>query len=535
MNHIFRSVLRHIVSHEGVAVEPSKVTSIQEWPLPKNIKQLHGFLGLAGYYRRFVARYASLAAPLTHLLRKDAFIRTNAATVAFNNSKVALTNTPVLALPDFSKPFPIQTNASRSGVGAVLSQDGHLIAYFSKQMSHRLQQASTYVREMYAITKAMKPVTKPICTLLDALRQFLKHDSECITLIQAIGACPTDHPHHSIRDGLIFYKNRIFIPDNSVLQPIVLAEYHSSPAGGHAGMQRTLARISSTFYWPKMKDTIRDYVFQCRICQETKPFNKAPQGLLQPLQISRQIWDCILMDFITHLPLCSGKATVLVAVDHVIKLHGFPSSIVSDRDPVFMSSFWKELFKLQEDYLRCFTAHNPRTWLQYLPWAERSYNTSWHSSIKMTPFEAVYGRPLPTLKDYIAGTSKIDAVDDLLHNRTKLISQLQANIQRAQLRMCNQTNAHCSDVHFQVDDWVFVKLQPYCQSSVALHETPSEATWEHLDAFRKDFPTFHLEDKVLSETKGNDANPLPNEPDLSKVVERRSTRKTRKPTKLNKF
>ncbi|GKC58061.1 putative nucleotidyltransferase, ribonuclease H [Tanacetum coccineum] len=146
----------HIVSHEGVAVEPSKVTSIQEWPLPKNIKQLHGFLGLAGYYRRFVARYASLAAPLTHLLRKDAFIWTNAATVAFNNSKAAMTNTPVLALPDFSKPFLIQTDASRSGVGAVLSQDGHLIAYFSKQMSPRLQQASTYVREMYAITEAVK-------------------------------------------------------------------------------------------------------------------------------------------------------------------------------------------------------------------------------------------------------------------------------------------------------------------------------------------------------------------------------------------
>ncbi|GKF94129.1 hypothetical protein Tco_0283829, partial [Tanacetum coccineum] len=65
--------------------------------------------------------------------------------------------------------------------------------------------------------------------------------------------------------------------------------------------------------------------------------------------------------------------------------------------------------------------------------------------------------------------------------------------------------------------------------------TPSEATWEYLDALCKDFPTFHLEDKVLSEAKGNDANPLPNEPDLSKVVERRSTRKTRKPTKLNEF
>lgn len=90
-------------------------------------------------------------------------------------------------------------------------------------------------------------------------------------------------------------------------------------------MQHTLFRISSTFYWPKMKDTIREYVSKCRISQETKPFNKASQGLLKPLQIPGQIWDCISMDFITHLPLCSGKATVLVVVDRLSKHnHFFP-------------------------------------------------------------------------------------------------------------------------------------------------------------------------------------------------------------------
>ena len=181
---------------------------------------------------------------------------------------------------------------------------------------------------------------------------------------------------------------------------------------------------------------------------------------------------------------------------HIIKLHGFPSSIVSDRDPVFMCMFWKELFKLEgttlslstayhpqsdgltevlnrclEDYLRCFTAENPRTWLQYLPWAEWCYNTSWHSAIKMTPFEAVYGRPPPSLLDYVAGTSKIDAIDGILQSWTELISQLQSNITRAQLRMRNQANAHRTDAEFQIDDWVFVKLQPYRQSSVALRQS----------------------------------------------------------------
>ncbi|GKB00931.1 ty3-gypsy retrotransposon protein, partial [Tanacetum coccineum] len=329
----------HIVSHEGFAVDPSKVTSIQEWPLPKNIKQLCGFLGLARYYRRFVACYASLAAPLTHLLCKDAFIWTDVATVAFNNLTAALTNTPVMALPDFSKPFIIQTDASGSGVWAVLSQDGHPFAYFTMKrwrqyllghpfsiqtdhqslrslLSQTVQTPEQYKwltkllgydftityrprkenrpadalsRVSHGTLHALQAVTKPICILLDALRQYLEHDSECIYLVKAIAACPLDYPHHSVRDGLLFYKNQILILDNSALQPIVLAEYHSSPVGGHAGMQRTLAHISSTFYWPRMKDAIRDYVLKCRICQETKPFNQAPQGLLQPLQIPGQI------------------------------------------------------------------------------------------------------------------------------------------------------------------------------------------------------------------------------------------------------
>nr|GFD16014.1 retrotransposable element Tf2 [Tanacetum cinerariifolium] len=87
-----------------------------------------------------------------------------------------------------------------------------------------------------------------------------------------------------------------------------------------------------------------------------------------------------------------------------------------------------------------------------LPWAEWCYNTSWHSAIKMTPFEAVYGRSPPSLLDYIARTSKVDVVDALLQSQTELISQLQSNIRRAQLRMCNQANAYRTDVEFQVDD-----------------------------------------------------------------------------------
>jgi hypothetical protein len=145
--------LGHTVSGTGVAMD--KVQTVLDWPQPINTKQLRGFLGLTGYYRRFVKGYAAIAAPLTDLLKKEAFKWTTEATKAFENLKVAITTAPVLALPQFSIPFTIETDASGTGVGAVLSQLGHPIAFFSKKMVPRMQKRSAYTRELFAITEAI--------------------------------------------------------------------------------------------------------------------------------------------------------------------------------------------------------------------------------------------------------------------------------------------------------------------------------------------------------------------------------------------
>ncbi|CAM9000524.1 unnamed protein product [Rhodiola kirilowii] len=112
--------LGHIIREGGMEVDPDKIAAVQQWKQPATLKALRGFLGLTGYYRRFVRHYASLAAPLTHLLRKDAFCWTPDATMAFEALKVALTSTPVLALPDFSLPFTVSTDASRARHGCCL-------------------------------------------------------------------------------------------------------------------------------------------------------------------------------------------------------------------------------------------------------------------------------------------------------------------------------------------------------------------------------------------------------------------------------
>ena len=120
------------------------------------MKTLRAFLGLCGYYSRFVAYYASLGVPLTELLQNNAFVWTRIATRAFQQLKEALTKTPLLQLLNFNTQFMVQTAASGTSVGAILMQKGHLLAYFSQQLTPRLQAVATYAREMFAIIDAIK-------------------------------------------------------------------------------------------------------------------------------------------------------------------------------------------------------------------------------------------------------------------------------------------------------------------------------------------------------------------------------------------
>lgn len=169
----------------------------------------------------------------------------------------------------------------------------------------------------------------------------------------------------------------------------------------------------------------------------------------------------------------------------------FRKSIVSDRDLLFLSKFWKELFCLQgttlsysttyhpktdgqtevvnrtlETYLRCFSGDLPKSWFRYLHLAEYWHNTALHSAIQMSPFEALYGRTPPSIPDYVHNSTTIPELETTLESRQEILNRLKENLKKSRLRMQIRANKHRRDVTFKVGDLVLLKLQPYRQKSV---------------------------------------------------------------------
>ena len=137
-------------------MDGDKVEAVASWPQPASARGLRGFLGLAGYYRRFIKDFGTVAAPLTKLLRKDGFRWTDEATAAFAALKEALSTAPVLHLPDFTKAFVVDCDASGTGFGAVLHQGAGPLAFFSKPFAARHLKVAAYERELIGLVQAVR-------------------------------------------------------------------------------------------------------------------------------------------------------------------------------------------------------------------------------------------------------------------------------------------------------------------------------------------------------------------------------------------
>jgi hypothetical protein len=585
------SYLGHVISAQGVSTDPTKIEAVLSWPVPQNIKELRSFLGLTGYYRKFVQHYAVIARPLFDLLKKGTlFIWTATHTTTFEALKQALVTAPVLALPNFSRPFQLQTDACDRGVGAVLLQDGHPLAFVSKALGPRTRGLSTYEKEYLAILIAVdqwrsylqhnefiiftdqrslmhitdqrlqtpwqmklytklvglqfKVIYKPGSTNLaaDALSRHpqppiqLNAVSYCSpswlaevaagyttdpvsrALVQELSVDPGSHPPYSLINGILRIHDRIWVGNNKPLQLRICSALHASAMGGHSGFPVTYARAKKLFAWHGMKSDIKQFVASCTVCLQAKPDRARYPGLLSPLPVPAESWQVISMDFIEGLPRSGNANCILVVVDrfskfahfipllhpftasqvaqlfldHIYRLHGMPTHIVSDRDRIFTSMFWKELFRLAqtqlcmssayhpqsdgqtervnqclETYLRCFVQACPRQWVKWISLAEYWYNTSLHSSLNRSPFEVLYGHPPRHFGISPPEASSSPDVESMLLDRATATALVRQQLLRAQQRMKLQADKRRSERSFQVGDLVYLKLQPYVQASLA--------------------------------------------------------------------
>jgi hypothetical protein len=576
------SYLGHIISERGVAMDPAKVQAVLDWPVPRSARAVRGFLGLAGYYRRFVLNYGAIAAPLTALLKKDGFSWSEGAAAAFAALKTAVTTAPVLALPDFDRPFIVECDASTLGFGAVLLQDQHPLAYFSKTMAPRHRSLAAYERELIGLVHAVrhwrpylwgrrftvktdhyslkylldqrlatipqhhwvgkllgfdfvveyKPGAQN--TVADALS---RRDTDCDTEAGAVLALSAprfdffDKLRHAqqsapalvalrdevtngtrgepwaVRDGLLTYGGRIYLDSGSPLIQELLSTVHDD---GHEGVQRTLHRLRRDVHFPGMRTIVQDFVRACGTCQRNKAEHLHPAGLLLPLPVPSAVWSDIGLDFVEALPKVKGKSVILTVVDRlskyahfiplahpysaesvaqaffneIVRLHGMPQSMVSDRDPVFTSKFWTELMRLmgtklhmttafhpQSDgqteaanrvitmYLRCFTGDRPRQWLRWLPWAEFVYNTAYQSSLRDTPFRVVYGRDPPTIRSFDPGETRVAAVATSMAEREAFLQDVRYRLEQAQATQKRHYDKMHRAVSYKLGDWVLLRLR----------------------------------------------------------------------------
>lgn len=409
-----------------------------------------------------------------------------------------------MALPDFTQPFELYCDASKIGIGAVLSQGERVIAYFSEKLSGSKLNYSTYDIEFYSIIQALKhwysylihsdfvlysddealkhinsqdklaPRHATWAAFIQRFSFVVKHKSGAVNRVadalsrrasvlvtvrvhahgfnsipSELSADPYFAPilerlnagersEYHLQEGYMFKGNQLCIPNTS-LRLLIIKELHGE---GHMGRDKTYELISQRYFWPQLRQQVYKWVAGCRVCYVAKR-GATNAGLYMPLPIPTQPWVDVSMDFILGLPRTQrGADSIFVVVDRfskmghflackktteaskvaqlyfrdVYRLHGLPSSIVSDRDTRFLSHFWRSLWRLVGTKLDFSTAYHPQTdgqtevvnrtignilrslvgknlksWDQQLYQAEFAYNRSPNRSTGLCPFQIVYG------------------------------------------------------------------------------------------------------------------------------------------------
>nr|GEX01613.1 putative reverse transcriptase domain-containing protein [Tanacetum cinerariifolium] len=420
-----------ILDSEGT-ISP-KIESIKDWASPKTPTEIRQFLGLAGYYRRFIEGFSKIAKSMTKLTQKGIkFDWGEKEENAFQLIKQKLCSAPILALPEGNKDFVVYCDASHKGLDVVLMQREKVIAYASRQLKIHEKNYTTHDLELRSVVFALKiwrhylygnkctmfTDHKSLQHILDQKelnmrqRRWLEllsdydcdiryHPGKANVVVDALsqaqiealkpknlkkedvgGMIRTDIPKERLEphaNGTLCFNDRSWLPCYGDLRSVIMHESHKSKYSIHPGSEKMYHDMKKLYWWPNMKSNIATYISKCLTCAKVKSEHQRPSGLLG----FDTIW--VIVDRLTKsahfLPIRENDPMNKLArlyLDRIMTRHGTPISIICDRDGRFTSNFWKMFQKALG-------------WVKHLPLVEFSYNNSYHASIKVAPYEALYG------------------------------------------------------------------------------------------------------------------------------------------------
>ncbi|GJR56238.1 putative reverse transcriptase domain-containing protein [Tanacetum coccineum] len=557
--------LGHVIDNKGVHVDPAKVEAIRNWSAPTTPKEVRQFLGLAGYYRRFIEGFSLISKPLTKLTEKNKKYEWGTdEDEAFQTLKQKLCSAPILALPEGTENFVVYCDASHKGFGAVLMQREKVIAYASRQLKKHEENYTTHDLELGAVVFALRlwrhylygtkctvyTDHKSLQYILDQkelnMRQrrwiellsdydceiryhpgkanvvadaLSRKDREPIRVRSLVMTVHTNLPEKILNaqtdaikeenvkaenlgrrikpifetrsDGIQCFEGRIWLPLFGGLRDLIMHESHKSKYSIHPGSDKMYQDLKKLYWWPNMKAEIATYVSKCLTCAKVKAEHQKPSGLPRTPSGYDSIW--VIVDRLTKsahfLPMKKTDSIEKLAqlyLKEVVCKHGVPTSIISDRDSLFTSRFWKSLQEAMGTQLDMSTAYHPETdgqsertiqtledmlracvidfgssWDRHLPLVEFSYNNSYHASIKAAPFEALYGRKCrsPVCWSEV-GDSQLTG-PEMIRETTEKIVQIKNRLLTARSRQKSYADVRRKPMEFQVGDMVLLKVSPW--------------------------------------------------------------------------
>ncbi|TYJ98666.1 hypothetical protein E5676_scaffold507G00570 [Cucumis melo var. makuwa] len=421
--------LGHVVSSEGVSVDPTKIEAVISWPRPSTVSEIRSFLGLA------------------------------ACESSFQELKQKLVCAPVLTVPDGSGSFMIYSDASKKGLSCVLMRKGRVVVYASRQLKSHEQNSPTYDLELAAVVFALK-----------IWRHYLEGGLSTTDF-------ETEDYYRSAKESLSgreasFGKDRV-----SALKTELLTEAHSSPFTMLLGSTKMYQDLRCVYWWRNMKREVTDFVSRCLVCQQVKAPRQRPTGLLQPLSVPGWKWESVSMDFITGLPrTLKGYTVIWVVVDILTKsAHFVPEkSTYTARLQLalgtrldFSTTFHPQtdgqterLNQILEDMLRACVLEFSESWDFYLHLMEFAYNNSYQATVGIALFEALYGKCCrsPLCWEEIGERRLLGP--KLVQTTNATIQKIRARILTAQSRQKSYADVRRKDLEFDVGDMVFLKVAP---------------------------------------------------------------------------